>query len=169
MKKIAIIGPESTGKTALAQHLAHSPGGAWVPEFAREYLTRLGRPYTEADLLEIAKGQLDLEKKIEKNTLEWLICDTNLVVILIWSQDKFGRIAPALERLFRPEAYDIHLLLKPDLPWEYDPLREDPDRLEALFEVYRDFLEARGIDYAIVVGSGEKRLERATELLSSFF
>jgi nicotinamide riboside kinase len=167
MKKIAIIGPESTGKTTLAQHMAKSLGGAWVPEYAREHLEKLDRPYVEADLLEIAKGQLVLEEKKESESPEWLICDTNLVVILIWSQDKFGRIAPGLEALFRPEEYVVHLLLKPDLPWEYDPLREDPERLEELFVVYQAFLEKRGIPYAIVEGAGEKRLESALAVMNN--
>lgn len=161
MKKVAIIGPESTGKTSLSRQLAEELGTEWVPEFARSYMESLDRPYVEFDLLEIAKGQLALEKEKCDDASEWLICDTNLVVILIWSQDKFGQIAPALEALFEPEAYETHLLLKPDLPWEYDPMREDPGRLDELFEVYRAFLDERAIPYKVIEGLGEKRLENA--------
>ena len=165
LKKIAIIGPESSGKTSIAQQLANQLDTVWVPEFAREYLENLGRPYEEIDLLEIAKGQLALEKRMEPNASEWLICDTNLVVILIWSQEKFGKIAPELETLFQPEIYALHLLMKPDLPWEPDPLREDPHRLNELFDIYREFLDKRNIPYQIVSGYGDERTRKAKDAI----
>ncbi|MEZ4687380.1 MAG: ATP-binding protein [Bacteroidia bacterium] len=161
LKKIAIVGPESTGKTSLARQLANWLDTAWVPEYARDYLGKLAKPYDEADLLKIAEGQLALEKHMEPKARTWLLCDTNLAVILIWSMDKFGRISPELEALFRPEAYALHLLMKPDLPWQPDPLREDPHRLEELFEVYRNFLDLRNIPYRIISGSGDVRLNLA--------
>lgn len=56
---ITIVGPESSGKTTLARKLAAYLGCPWVPEYAREYLEGLGRRYEEADLKEIAAGQLE--------------------------------------------------------------------------------------------------------------
>ena len=60
--RIAITGPESTGKSTLARQLAEHYQTTWVPEFARVYLDQLGRPYEEGDLVSIAKGQLQAEK-----------------------------------------------------------------------------------------------------------
>ncbi|MFK7971880.1 MAG: AAA family ATPase [Bacteroidia bacterium] len=163
MRKIAIIGPESTGKSTLAAALAERLDTLWVPEYARFYLDEnvSGPKYDEDDLLKIAQGQLALEALASKKAHDYLICDTNLAVILIWAKDKFGSVPKALEALWKPGDYSLHLLLKPDVPWQPDPLREDPHRRDELFEVYRTFLEQKNIPYAIVDGVGEERVKRA--------
>ncbi|HEX8332780.1 MAG TPA: ATP-binding protein [Segetibacter sp.] len=61
VKKIAVIGPESTGKSTLCEQLANHYNTLWCPEYAREYLLRNGASYIYEDLLEIAKGQMRLE------------------------------------------------------------------------------------------------------------
>src|SRR6476469_2739448 len=66
LKKIVIIGPESTGKSSLCKLLAEHYHTLWCPEYAREYLTAHGMNYTYDDLLTIAKGQIELEEKYEK-------------------------------------------------------------------------------------------------------
>jgi nicotinamide riboside kinase len=63
MKKIAVIGPESTGKSTLSEQLAVHYKTQWVPEYAREYLLQHGNKYTFDDLLIIAKNQFALEEK----------------------------------------------------------------------------------------------------------
>ena len=63
LKKIVVIGPESTGKSSLCEQLAQHYGTSWCPEYAREYLLMHGKKYTYADLLTIAKGQVSLEEK----------------------------------------------------------------------------------------------------------
>lgn len=161
MKKVAIVGPESSGKTSLAKALAERLEAAWVPEFAREYLENLDRDYAENDLVAIAEGQLELERLYSRKSDKFLICDTNILVILIWSQDKFGCISPVLYKLWNPDFYHIHLLVKPDIPWEPDPLREDAHRRNEIFTMYASFLEDAGIRYEVVDGLGEKRLENA--------
>ena len=94
MKKIIITGPESSGKTTLAKALAAHFKTVSVPEFAREYIDQLGRPYVESDLLEIAKGQLRLENEMAKRASNFLFCDTDLITIKIWALDKFGKCDP---------------------------------------------------------------------------
>src|SRR6187402_1758917 len=89
-KKVAIIGPECTGKSELSQYLADHFNTEWVPEYARAYLDKLRRPYTQDDLLKIAHGQLRLEDEYTIDANNFLICDTNLYVIKIWSMFKYG-------------------------------------------------------------------------------
>src|SRR5438105_3806131 len=90
VKKVVVIGPECTGKSELSEFLAAHFDTSWVPEYARGYIDNLVRPYQESDLLTIAHGQMRLEDEWPRNSKNLLICDTNLYVIKIWSEFKFG-------------------------------------------------------------------------------
>lgn len=134
--RIAIVGPECTGKTDLARFLATHYKTQWVPEFARAYIEGLDREYNQADLIQIAKGQLALEDTLAASANQFLFCDTNLVVIKIWSEFKYGTCDPEILNLLRARKYDLHVLTDVDLPWEDDPLREHPDKRQELFDLY---------------------------------
>ena len=74
IKKIVIIGPESTGKSTLCEMLAEHYQTTWVREYAREYLLKHGTNYSYENLLEIAKGQIKLEEeaiKVISNMPKW--------------------------------------------------------------------------------------------------
>ena len=101
VKKIAIVGPESTGKSTLAEGLAKHYQTVWVPEYARGYLNKLGRGYDQSDLIKIAQGQLGLEDECVNDAKRFLFCDTNLVVIKIWSDFKYGNCAPEILQRIR--------------------------------------------------------------------
>src|SRR5688572_5177765 len=92
--KVCVLGPECTGKTELSKALAAHYQTDWVAEYARAYLGKLGRPYDQADLLKIAHGQLRMEDEWIRDANKLLICDTNLIVIKIWSEVKFGNVDP---------------------------------------------------------------------------
>ena len=161
--RVAIVGPESTGKTSLAVQLADEFDSLCVPEYSRSYLEELNRPYLQADLIEIARGQLALEKLFFPQANKVLFCDTNLLVIKIWSEYKYGSLDPALEKLVDLNTYDLHLLPDIDLPWTEDPLREHPsveDR-ERLFHLYKQALIEAEAPFEIIRGIGESRLEMA--------
>lgn len=161
LKKIAIIGPESTGKSTLSENLANHFNTLWVPEYAREYLENLGRGYEEAHLLEIAKGQVALERRLETEANGFLFCDTTLVVIKVWSEHKYGRCHPwILEQLNRMQ-YDYFLLTDIDLPWEQDPLREHPHMREHFFDLYHHYVEQNGFSYQLIKGNWKQRLQLA--------
>lgn len=159
MKRIAILGPESTGKSTLSEGLAMALGGTLVPEYAREYLEKLGSAYQEADLLAMAKGQIAEEDSAEQSP--WLICDTELTVIKIWSENSYGRIHPWIQHTWRARQYDAWLLCDIDIPWQDDPLREHPHLRQYLFDWYRAELNLLGVPYHIIRGSEADRLGQA--------
>jgi NadR type nicotinamide-nucleotide adenylyltransferase len=167
MIKIAIIGPESTGKSTLAQALAAALNCPWVPEYAREYLENLKRPYQESDLLSIAKGQIEAEDRLAQSTPPpfFLVCDTELSVIKIWSDVKYGRVHPDILRELHSRRYDHYFLTYIDLPWEEDPLREHPDKRDYLFELYLKECETRNLPFTILKGSHDRRVEKALEII----
>ena len=167
MKKIVIIGPESTGKTTLARQLAAHFEGEWVEEYAREYVGKLDRPYTESDLLLIAKGQWSREQEALQSNPSWLFCDTDLRVIKIWSQYKYGRTDPwILQQIDRSEC-DLYLLKAIDLPWQKDPQREHPHQRQELFDIYYEEIRSSGIPYKLIEGEGDARFQMALQALTA--
>jgi len=166
-RKVAIVGPESTGKSELSQQLAHHYKSDWVPEYAREYLHRLGRPYEEKDLLEIARGQLRLED--EKREADPLFCDTNLIVIKIWSDHKYGQTHPEILKSLEQRTYDFYLLTDIDLPWQEDPQREHPKLRAYFFGLYEQYLRDHQLPYGVVSGVGKDRLTCAINALQGYF
>ncbi len=165
MKRIAITGPESTGKSSLARELARIFNTTWVPEYAREYLLELGLPYEEGDILKIAKGQLRSEEKMAHQASRLLFCDTDFLVTRIWSIVKYGRCSPWIEKKLEEHRYDLYLLCNIDLPWEFDPLREHPDKRLMLFDLYHRELTHRGFPFAVVSGEGASRTAMAADLV----
>ena len=169
MLKIGITGPESAGKTTLAKALAAHYKTAYVPEFSRLYLEKHGSKYDEADLLEIAKGQYAWELAYARDAKRLLICDTDLLVIKIWSEVRFQECHPWIERQLHLHPYDLFLLCKPDLPWEPDPLRENPDDREDLYQRYLKALEDMNANFFEISGSDfEQRLALAVSSIDRF-
>ncbi len=155
-------GPESSGKTTLAKLLTEKRGGVYIPEFAREYLADLGREYTQNDLLEIAKGQYKLQQEAKKQSDKVICFDTDLLTIKIWSEVKYGNCDEwILDRLYSNQDA-FYILCKPDFPWEYDELRENPNDRNELFELYKNELEALNFPYVISTGTLEERIEALT-------
>ena len=168
-KRILILGPESTGKSTLAEKLAKHFAEPWVPEVAREYLEKLDRTYAYEDLLQIGKQQMQLEDELAMQAQHFLFCDTDLRVIQVWSQHRYGKVDPwVLEEIAR-RTYDLILLCAPDLPWQADPLREHPEleMRQQFFEIYQRLTEASGIPWILVSGDTDKRLSTAIQAVGS--
>ncbi len=165
---VAVIGPESSGKTTLSRDLAVRLDAGWVPEAARDFLAALGRPYRESDLLDLARAQIASEDQA-RACRDRVVADTNLIVIEVWSQWSYGRVAPWITAEVERRTYDLTLLLAPDLPWTFDPLREHPDpgARQRIFDAYRSRLEQVGAPYAVVEGAGEERLACALRALQA--
>ncbi|MBX2964752.1 MAG: ATP-binding protein [Cyclobacteriaceae bacterium] len=165
VKRIAIVGPECTGKTDLSMALANHYNTVWVPEYARNYIDRLERPYTEADLYTITQWQLFTEDALALTANRILICDTDLTVIKVWSEHKYGRCDPKILALMQARKYDLHLLTHVDIPWENDPQREHPDKREYFFNLYKHELEQQGIHAVEIQGTRSERIAKATEAI----
>ncbi len=168
MKKIVLTGPESSGKTTLASQLAEAFGTVWVPEFARQYLDNLGRPYIADDLLEIAHGQVALEDEMAKQAKGLFFLDTSLEVIKIWSEARFGHCAPWTLEQLQDRLPDHYLLCLPDLPWEADPLRENRETRDVLLGIYRRELTSLRVKFTEVGGSGKQRFQHAKKAVDNF-
>ncbi len=172
IKKIVIIGPESTGKSTLCKQLAAHYNTLWCPEFAREYLLANGISYTYNDLLKIAKGQLALEdecveqvrnSKFEIRNRNLLFIDTNMYVMKVWCEFVFEKCHQFILDEIASRDYDFYLLMDIDLPWTKDELREYPD-LETrrkLYHIYKDILVNQAVPWVNIYGTNEERLLKA--------
>ncbi len=161
---ISIVGPESCGKTTLAVALAKRFGAPWVEEYARAYLSGR-RNYDENDLAAIARGQMDLENRALEKVPGVLVLDTDMLVIRIWWQERYGRVPDWVQATIRSQPPRMCLLARPDLDWEPDPLRESQFDRERLFDVYRAALVERGTRFGIVGGTDSARLQSALAAL----
>ncbi|MDZ7607958.1 MAG: ATP-binding protein [Cyclobacteriaceae bacterium] len=167
--KIAITGPESTGKSTLAKRLADHYKTIWVEEYARNYLHQLGRPYEESDLLTIAIGQIENEKKNHEKASRFLFCDTELIVLKIWSEHKYQRIDEQILELHKQTHYHHYLLMNIDLPWVFDPLREHPDHRLYFFKWFIRELAQKNASFSIISGAEDERLKNAIEAIDRLF
>lgn len=165
--RVAVIGPESTGKSTLSAGLAHHFNTLWVPEYARQFIESLDHPYTFDDVLAIARGQVELEDQLSAKAARLLICDTNLIVIRIWLIHKYGRCPEWIDDMIRRRHYDLHLLTDIDIPWISDPQREHPHLREYLFNRYHETLREFGLNYHVISGNAEERLFKAAGIISA--
>jgi len=161
IKKVALLGPESTGKTELCMRLAAHFHTAWVPEFARVFLSNKNNVYTFEDVLYCMNAQLILEDGMERQAAGFLFCDTELINYKVWFADVFNKVPDELTEKLATHRYDLVLLTSPDIPFEEDPLRTNGNRRDFFFDWYKRELESYNIKYSVIDGAGSKRLENA--------
>lgn len=170
--KIAVTGPESSGKSFTAEYLAREFDGWYVPEYAREYLNQLGHDYSYADVLKIAHGQMDVEEKVIREAMaeevEFVFFDSELINTLLWCEIKFNLSEDFIHQAIQDANYDHYLLMQPDIPWEFDPLRENPDNRNELFDKYIDQLEKHNKSYTIISGDFDERNELSKAVVRTF-
>ena len=165
--KIVITGPESSGKTTLLNQIYDKWNFTVIPEYARTYIDKLNRPYAYNDILEIAKGQIALEDNLNELNSTLLFSDTDLLTLQIWCEYKYNKCHTFIKKELFGRLPDLYLLCSPDIPWEFDPQRENPyDRLN-LFNIYKRKIEELNVDYVIIKGTMSERLKMIEQIIES--
>lgn len=173
VKRVAIVGPESTGKTTLAEKLAERFQTLWVPEFARGYLEEKYAPVSLLisidDIEDIARGQAKSEDQLARKANRLLVCDTDLITTMIWSEYFLGYCPEWIKQAAEARSYDLYLLTDIDTPWVAEPQRVgDHLRADFLRRLQRA-LEFRGRAYTLISGSYEDRLIEAAQTIERLF
>jgi NadR type nicotinamide-nucleotide adenylyltransferase len=168
IKKIAIVGPESTGKSTMSIALSKHYGVPWVPEYARYYCAALKQECNLQDEINMFHGQVALEESILATAqTDFIICDTTFLTVKIWSDEFFGKTPRIVIDALTERPYDFYLLLDIDLPWQEDPLRDFPHMREHFMEIWHKELKALNANYVVVNGI-ENRLQNAVHTIDDF-
>lgn len=183
IKKVVVLGPESTGKSTLSCQLAAHFKTNWVKEYAREYLLTNGTEYTFDNLLDIAKGQLKLEDEeikvlngvvdvpvlSEYKNSQLIFIDTDMYVMKVWCEFVFDKCHHWILNQIVERKYDLYLLCDIDLPWLKDELREYPDLVtrEKLYHHYKDILLNQRVPWVNISGNYEERLLKAIDAVKA--
>ncbi len=167
VKRVVVIGPECTGKSELSKFLAAHFKTVCVEEYARAYLNKLVRKYERSDLTKIAHGQARMEDEWIPDANRVLICDTNAIVVKVWSEFKYGDLDPDIQRIIDIRHYDLYLLTYIDVPWEDDPQREHPDKREHFWKIFESEVARSGVPSRVIRGSREQRQKDAVDAIQA--
>ena len=166
MIKIAVTGPESTGKSSLSKIFREKHAAHVVPEFARLWLEdKPNYRYTFEDVEWMAQEQFRLQSEAMHSSTKLVVCDTDFLVHRIWMDVVFGKCPKWIEAESERNAFDFTLLMDIDLAWEADPLREHPHLREELFFRYLNLLENSKRPFGIVNGHASERYQNSLTLL----
>lgn len=168
--KVVLFGPESTGKSTLAQQLATHYQTVFVPEYSRVYAEMqllCKQPLTKDDVVEIANGQLKLETELMSKANNILFCDTDLLETKVYSEMYYnGFCPPQLEDFAKKKTCDLYLLTSVDLPWVADAIRDQPEAREEQFNIFENALRTYNKPYEIIKGNEHERLLHAIEFVN---
>ncbi len=168
--KVVLFGPESSGKTTLSEQLARHYNTVWIPEFARDYLQNKWNNERKTceyeDLLPIGIGQMKLENDAAKKADRILICDTDILETMVYSEEFYGgEVDKRLEKAAIESTYDLYLLTYIDTPWVADDLRDRPLQRLEMFKAFENTLKKYNKPYILVSGSKEERLKIAIDAI----
>ncbi|NQU32684.1 MAG: ATP-binding protein [Bacteroidetes bacterium] len=160
-KRIAITGPESTGKSLLTEQLAKYYNSSMVSEYVRDYFLNREYNYNIEDLVTIAKGQLQREEDIAETSVGSLFCDTEFISFSVWSEVIYKHVPSWITEHVKNHRYDLYLLCNIDIDWEADPLRKNSHNRQYIFDLFVKELENNNFNYKVISGIGEQRFNNA--------
>lgn len=166
VRRVAILGAESSGKSTLSEALARRYGTIWVPEYLREFVDTLQRVPHEQDQFGIARTQMAREDAAAARASRFLFCDTTALMTALYSRVYWGRVDAGLAQLAARHDYALTLVTAPDTPWEPDGLqRESEEMRQQVHRLLLETLAARGIGYTLLVGDLPQRMRQVEALL----
>lgn len=164
--KIVFTGPECSGKTTLATEISQMYNFRLVPEIAREYLNEIKLDYTYHDVRQIGLLQLKAEQ-CAINEGQSVVFDTDLLTILIWQVEKYGHYDDDLYQSWLVLPIEIYFLCAPDLPWEPDDLRENPEDRWRLYGIYREKMLNHKKPFIELTGNMNNRISSVNHFFKS--
>lgn len=177
--KIVLFGPESTGKSVLAQQLALHYETQFVAEYARTYLEAKKKYYDfysqgsdeiclQEDILPIVLGQMAFEDAQIQSAKKLIFFDTNPLQTKVYVNYYYKTEYSWLLKILEERQYDFYLLTDIDIDWQPDPLRDRPKSRTTLFHLFENELKNRNLQYSKVCGNNDERLANAISIINEF-
>lgn len=173
IKRVCILGAESTGSTTLARALAEHFQTRWVAEFGRDYsankMARNDSTWMTEEFTHIAEQQNRMENKAACEANRLLICDTNAFATTLWHRRYMGFASKALEEVARRGRCDLYLLTGDEIPFVQDGLRDGEHIRHEMHRWFEEALCVQAIPWALLRGSHEQRVAEASRLIRDLF
>lgn len=171
VRKVTLAGAESTGKTTLSLPLAVHFNTTWLPEYGRLYVEQVRACEVQADMDNIARGQAQLEDRGARQANRVLVCDTDLLVSLIWQERYFEHYPEWMNQLYEARPSHLYLLCDLDVPWVADGFRDSGTeaRRKWFHRRFVEEFERRQLPYVLLSGSPEQRWQKAVEAVEQHF
>lgn len=173
MKKVCLIGPESTGKTTCAIKLAQELDTVFVPEYAKSVIEKQNGQFFYNNVEQVATAQVCSENALKHMVNKIMICDSDVITTMIWSDILFGKHPKILDTIAQSQKYDLTLLFSPDVAWVDDQHRQclpnaaDSNIRWDFFYKMEEKLKQLDRHYVVINGSYENRFEQSLQTIHS--
>lgn len=165
-KSVVVVGTESTGKSTLMRNLANIYNTKYVEEYGRSFYENIGAEIVvEDDFPKIAFSHKYLEEQGRAEANKIFFVDTEAIVTQYFSMLYCGKRLPVLDEVIKLQKYDLWLFTEPDVEWVADGYRVwGEDNVRAKNNAFlKSLLEEYGIEYKIIKGSYNERLNTALD------
>lgn len=162
-KKVALVGPESVGKSTFSKKVSQRMGIPYLEEYGREYVEHhLQGELKPEDLAVISAVHQERIKQKSKNE-KFLLLDTEAITTYLWCEFYCGAGSTPVSLLNRAwaEHIDLYLVLLPTVPWFDDGSRSWGDQTdrEIYSDMFIDILERKGASFALITSKDYKSRE----------
>ena len=170
VKRIAIMGPESVGKSTLTKNVSNNLGTNFVPEYGR-LVYEINNSVTIDDFIPISKGRQEIEDWMIKYSKKYLICDTEDITTYLFSKmycpDEYKKVEPYFLNVLKTKPkYDLYILLKPDCEGVQDGTRNFLEERMDHYDVIKSELINRGCNFVEVDGDWDERYKESLRLIN---
>lgn len=173
VKRVCVLGAESTGTTTMAEALGQHYQTTWVPEYGREYWIRKSKEgniehWEESEFVHIAEEQARREDFAAQTANRVLFCDTDAFATSVWFERYMNRRSEVVERVSSKRHYDVTFLTGDEIPFEQDGFRDGEHIRHWMHERFIERLNEAGRPFALLRGSASDRMALATSIIDEF-
>jgi HTH-type transcriptional regulator, transcriptional repressor of NAD biosynthesis genes len=174
VKRVCVLGAESTGTTTLARDLAEHYHTVWVPEYGRYYSEGklpLGAdaPWRTEEFVAIAATQKKFEDDLARSANKVVIADTDAFATSVWHERYMGDMSEVVETIANSSPHDLYILTGDEIPFEQDGTRDGEHIRHDMHARFEEKLKETGRPYILVRGSKEERMKRAIEEIEQLY
>lgn len=172
VKRVCVLGAESTGTTTMAQALAEHYQTNWVSEYGREYWIRKMEQgdienWDESEFVHIAEEQARREEIAAREANKVLFCDTDSFATSVWFERYMNHRSKLVEAVGKDRHYDVTILTGDEIPFEQDGFRDGEHIRHWMHQRFIERLDEASRTFTMLRGDHQDRLSQATQVVDS--